>query len=100
MMRLRHSFVLVLLAAALVAPVGFAQTVGTIVGVLQDTSGGSLPGVSVEGKSPVLRGTRRVVTSANAALRTPLRPPGDSTVVFSLSGFNKVETRPAVQPAS
>src|SRR5258706_5613311 len=97
MMRLRHSFVLVLLAAALVAPVGFAQTVGTIVGVVKDNSGGSLPGVSVEAKSPALQGTRTVVTAANGEYRIPLLPPGEYTVTFNLSGFNKVEKKAAVQ---
>src|ERR1700709_381118 len=82
------SIVLLLTAAAMAV----AQTTGGIVGRATDESGGALPGVTVEARSPVLQGTRTVVTDATGASRLALLPPGDYTVSFNLDGFAK-ETR-------
>ncbi|HEY0558629.1 MAG TPA: TonB-dependent receptor, partial [Thermoanaerobaculia bacterium] len=79
------SAVLLLTAAAMAA----AQTTGTIVGRVTDEGGGTLPGVTVEARSPALQGTSTAVTDGSGAYRLNLLPPGDYTVSFVLDGFAK-----------
>jgi hypothetical protein len=69
----------------------FAQTTGTIEGTVSDSNGGSLPGVSVDIRSPALLGTRSVVTDASGRYKFPAIPPGVYTVSAALSGFTKAE---------
>src|SRR4051812_1635781 len=73
----------------LLAPAAFAQQASGIAGVVKDTSGGVLPGVTVEAASPALIEKVRSVTSDNEGRYniTDLRP-GTYTVTFSLAGFN------------
>jgi hypothetical protein len=79
------SVVLLLAAAAMAA----AQTTGGIVGRVTDEGGGTLPGVTVEARSPALQGTSTAVTDGSGAYRLNLLPPGDYTVSFTLDGFAK-----------
>src|SRR5258708_7265691 len=81
---LRRSLVLMLLVCAF--PLA-AQTTGSIVGRVTDSSGGALPGVTAEAKSPSLQGTRTSVTDSEGLYRFSLLPPGEYTVSFLLSGF-------------
>src|SRR2546425_12864111 len=77
-------FLLILLPARL-----WAQS--TIAGVVRDTSGGVLPGVTVEAASPVLiEKARTVVTDGEGAYRIVDLRPGPYTVTFTLLGFNTV----------
>jgi hypothetical protein len=55
------------LCIALLAPLGFAQTTGSIEGIVTDQNGGTLPGVTVEATSPNLQGSRVATTAATAA---------------------------------
>src|SRR3954454_7495059 len=64
-----------------------AQTTGSVSGRVTDTSGGALPGVTVEAKSSALQGTRNAVTDAGGIYRLPLLPPGDYNITYVLSGF-------------
>jgi hypothetical protein len=80
-------FVVLLLCLAGVAS---AQTTGSIVGRVLDTSGSALPGVTVEATSPALQGTRTVVTESDGSFRFSLLPPGLYTVGASLEGFAPV----------
>ena len=97
MTKLRTSLYLLLAVAVLVAaPVSLAQMTGSITGIVKDSSGGPLPGVSVEVRGPSLQGTKTSVTTANGSFRIPLVPPGEYTVTFSLSGFSKLEKKAAV----
>ncbi len=73
----------------LVATGAFAQTTGSIVGTVAQ-AGTPLPGVTVEARSPNLQGTRVETTDAGGHFRLSALPPGDYTVVASLSGFNTV----------
>jgi Carboxypeptidase regulatory-like domain len=80
--------------AAVVAAIAFpsiAAAQSSFTGVVKDSSGGVLPGVSVEAASPVLiEGSKSDVTNANGQYRiTDLRP-GVYTVTFSLPGFKQV----------
>jgi hypothetical protein len=78
-------------AAWLVPSTAAAQDLASIVGVVQDSTGAVLPGVTVEASSPALiERVRSVVTdSAGRYAIIDLRP-GTYVVTFSLSGFNSV----------
>jgi hypothetical protein len=71
------------------------QTTGSLVGRAADESGGVLPGVTVEAKSPALQGARVVVTDRGGRYRLTLLPPGLYTVGFTLPGF-ALETKSAI----
>src|SRR6202162_4297407 len=72
-----------------------AQTTGSLVGRAADESGGVLPGVTVEAKSPSLQGTRVVLTDGAGRYRIMLLPPGQYAVVFTLPAFQR-ESKPGV----
>src|SRR5262245_8808606 len=63
-----------------------------ITGVVSDSSGGVLPGVTVEAASPALiEGTRSVVTDAGGRYQIVALRPGTYVVTFTLSGFTTVK---------
>jgi len=67
----------------------FAQA--SITGVVKDTSGALLPGVTVEAASPALiEKSRTVVTDGSGQYRIVDLRPGTYTVTFTLSGFSTV----------
>lgn len=83
------------LAALLLPNVAFAQA--AIAGIVKDSSGGVLPGVSVEAKSPALiEGIRSAVTDGQGLFRVVDLRPGAYEVTFSLPGFNSV-TREGIE---
>ena len=89
----RHGIaVLVMLAYGLLLPsLASAQAAGSgaIAGVVRDTSGGVLPGVSVEASSPALiEKVRTVVTDDQGLYRIVDLRPGTYKVTFSLPGFS------------
>src|SRR6266849_3645030 len=64
-----------------------AQITG-IAGVVRDTSGGVLPGVTVEASSPALiEKVRSAVTDSQGLYRIVDLRPGSYTVTFTLPGF-------------
>jgi hypothetical protein len=63
-----------------------AQTTGSIRGVVQ-AGQTALPGVTVEGKSPNLQGSRTAVTDAEGRFILTLLPPGKYTLTAHLEGF-------------
>jgi hypothetical protein len=75
-------------AAILMPAVAHAQERGSIVGLVQDSTGAILPGVTVEASSPVLIEQMRTTNSDNAGRYAvvDLRP-GTYTVTFTLPGF-------------
>jgi hypothetical protein len=85
-----------LLASFLLIPcVALAQ--GSITGVVRDTSGAVLPGVTVEATSPVLiEKVRSVVTDGSGQYRIVDLRPGSYDVTFALPGFSSVK-REAIQ---
>ena len=93
-LRLVSSLSLLTLSAPL-----WAQQTGTIVGKVTDTSGGVLPGVTVEARSNVLPGPRVTVTGGDGDYRLPALPPGEYTVVFNLSGMQSASRKAFVQLA-
>lgn len=69
-----------------------AQAQSSIAGVVRDTSGAVLPGVTVEAASPVLiEKTRQVVTDASGQYKIVDLRPGVYSVSFSLEGFTTVK---------
>jgi hypothetical protein len=86
-------FMPVIATVLLLASSGYAQTVstGTIAGVVKDTGGGVLPGVSVEVTSPALiEKTRTTVTDSQGQYRVVDLRPGIYSVTFTLPGFGPV----------
>src|SRR5688572_4187168 len=82
---------LVMLAAVLMLP-GAAFAQATIAGVVRDSSGAVLPGVTVEAASPALtEKVRTVVTDDTGQYRIVTLPPGAYAVKFSLAGFSNVQ---------
>ncbi len=67
------------------------STSATIVGVVRDTSGAVLPGVTVEAASPALiERVRSVVSDQDGRFRIVDLRPGVYTVTFTLPGFRTV----------
>ena len=99
MARVRPSSVTSVLASittccviALLASNAAAQTAtGGLRGFVKDETGAVLVGVTVEASSPVRIGGAAVdVTDAQGLYRFENLPPGDYTLVFSLSGFSTI----------
>jgi hypothetical protein len=62
-----------------------------IAGVVRDSSGGLVPGVTVEASSPALiEGARSVTTDSSGQYRVVDLRPGTYVVTFTLAGFNSV----------
>ena len=72
----------------------YAQTLGTVAGVVRDPSDAVLPGVSVEASSPALiEKTRSAVTDGRGQFSIVNLPPGTYDVSFTLAGFSAVNRR-------
>jgi hypothetical protein len=81
---------MVLSAATIVSSSAYAQA--SIAGVVKDTSGAVLPGVTVEAASPALiEKVRTVVTDGNGQYKIDLLRPGTYSLSFTLPGFNTVK---------
>jgi hypothetical protein len=81
---------LVLGLFVLVPAAAFAQA--SITGVVKDSSGAVLPGVTVEASSPgLIEKTRTAVTDGSGQYRIVDLRAGTYTVVFALTGFNAVK---------
>jgi hypothetical protein len=79
------------IAVLLLAP-GVALAQATIAGVVRDTSGAVLPGVTVEAASPVLiEKVRSVVTDGSGQYRIVDLRPGTYSVTATLVGFSTVK---------
>ncbi len=85
-------FLLACLALSVPAiALGQADT-GNIAGVVRDTSGAVMPGVTVEASSPALiEKVRSVVTDSQGLYRIVDLRPGTYTVTFALPGFSTVK---------
>lgn len=80
-----------IVALVLVPFTASAQQAGGIAGVVRDTSGGVLPGVTVDAASPVLiEQVRTVFTNGEGRYSIVDLRPGLYTVTFTLPGFSTV----------
>ena len=69
-----------------------AASSGSIAGVVRDTTGAVLPGVTVEAASPALiEKTRNVVSDGQGAYKIVDLRPGTYSVTFTLTGFSTVK---------
>jgi hypothetical protein len=83
----------------LTSSAAYAQA--TIAGVVRDSSGALLPGVTVEATSPSLtEKIRTVVSDATGQYRIVTLPPGSYTVTFSLTGFKTIKREDVVVSGS
>jgi hypothetical protein len=82
---------LVFAAPILIPATGYAQANASIAGVVRDTSGAVLPGVTVEASSPALiEKVRSVVTDGAGQYRIEQLRGGLYAVTFTLGGFSTV----------
>jgi hypothetical protein len=82
-----------LLAVAISLAPGVAFAQATLAGLVRDSSGAVLPGVTVEAASPVLiEKVRTAVTDAAGRYQIVDLRPGTYTVTFSLPGFGTVKS--------
>jgi hypothetical protein len=80
----------VLVGLHLTSAAAFAQA--TITGVVRDTSGAVLPGVSVEATSTALtEKVRTALTDGTGQYRIVTLPPGEYVLTFALTGFTTVK---------
>src|SRR5687767_9528328 len=84
----RKAFLILLGLGLMLAPqIAYAQS--SITGVVRDTSGAVLPGVTVEASSDVLiEKVRTAVTDGNGLYRIVDLRPGTYVVTFTLTGFS------------
>ena len=89
---MRASKVIVLLAMAIALPsLALAQTKASLTGIVRDTSGAILPGVTVEASSPALiEKVRSAVSDGTGQYRIIDLDPGTYQVTFALPGFTRV----------
>src|SRR5215475_13596759 len=89
-MSVLKKFALVLVSLAILSGTAYAQS--ALAGVVKDSSGAVLPGVTVEAASPVLlEKTRTAVTDGTGQYRIPDLPPGTYEMTFALPGFATVK---------
>ena len=90
--RHRAAFCLLLLLGAV--RLAHAQTpTGSIEGIVVDTSGAIIPGVTVIVTQEATGAAREVVSDTQGMFRAPLLPVGPYTVKAALSGFRSFEQR-------
>jgi len=81
-----------IICIAAVPVFGQSQAInGTIEGIVKDTSGAVLPGVTVTVTNTDTGAERVLVTNASGSYRAPLLPLGPYRIVFELSGFRTFE---------
>src|SRR5207302_5480467 len=84
----------VALVLTALAPSAYAQN-AQIAGVVKDSSGAVIPGVTITARNVDTGLTRVAVTEATGDYRVPSLPPGRYAVTTELSGFS-TETRPDI----
>src|ERR1700682_3897146 len=84
--------VLALMCVAVLASGAEAQQTSGIAGVVRDTSGAVIPGVTVEASSPALIEKVRTANSDGQGLYDIVGlPPGTYAVTFTLPGFSTLK---------
>ena len=71
-----RTFAAVMVALLCVWPAAAQEQSGSIQGVVKDSSGAVLPGVTVEARSPGIGGVRTTVSDSLGNYRFPALPPG------------------------
>jgi outer membrane receptor protein involved in Fe transport len=71
-----------------IAPALAQEQRGSIEGVVKDSSGGALPGATIEARSPAMVGLQSTTSDGTGAYRFPALPPGKYVLTATLTGFN------------
>ena len=88
----RRASLVVVLSLIPASVLAQGASTATIAGVVRDSSGGVLPGVTVEAASPALiEKLRTTVTDDRGQYRLPELRPGMYAVTFSLAGFSTLK---------
>ena len=96
----RLEIVLLVLASAVLAP-AVARAQSAIAGVVKDTTGAVMPGVTVEAASPALiEKVRSAITNDSGVYQIVELRPGTYTVTFTLSGFTTVKRESLELPSN
>ena len=96
----RSGVLLVALATCLLAVPAVARAQSVIAGIVKDTSGAVLPGVTVEASSDVLiEKTRAVTTDGSGQYKIVDLRPGSYSVTFTLPGFQTIKREGIDLPA-
>jgi hypothetical protein len=91
-MKMEHTVGVLVLAAMGILLMAGTASAQAIAGVVRDTSGAVLPGVTVEASSPALiEKSHTVVTDASGQYKIIELRPGTYTVTFTLPGFTTVK---------
>ena len=90
---MRSPFVTLVLALLLSTPAWAQEQRGSIEGVVTDSSGAAMPGVTVEARSTALVGVATAVTDERGIYRFPALPPGFYRVSATLQGFTTAQRR-------
>ena len=87
--RILRTLTLVVCAAATAADARAQASATTVAidGIVADSSGGALPGVTVTASSPTLQGVRTAVTNGEGVYRLPQLPPGEYRIAYEMPGF-------------
>jgi len=85
-------FILALALLGACAPAAAQEQRGSIEGIVRDSSGGVLPGVTIEARSPSMAGVQTTVTDTNGLYRFPALPPGRYEVNATLQGFQATKS--------
>lgn len=81
-----------LLAVLWAMPAAAQEQTGSIEGVVKDTSGAVLPGVTVEARSPAVVGVSTTTTNSQGIYRFPALPPGQYELTATIQGFAPKKT--------
>jgi outer membrane receptor protein involved in Fe transport len=85
-----RALILVLIAAVTGSAQTTSATTGAITGAVTDSSGGTLPGVTVNLSGPSMMGVQTSITSEDGAYRFIAVPPGEYKLTFEIPGFSVV----------
>ena len=97
-MRLARPVVVLCALLAIAGPALAQDRSGTITGTVRDSSGGILPGATVQATSPSLVGVQTAVSDGQGTYRFPALTPGVYEITALLQGFTTSKT-PNVQLA-
>ncbi len=87
-------FYVLILGLALTIQSAFAQTMATVTGLVTDSQGAVMPGVTVVLSNPSTGVSYQVTTNSVGSYRVPNVPPGPGyTIEFTYQGFSPYQVK-------
>src|SRR3954453_21078964 len=74
-------------------PAAAQEQRGSIEGLVKDSSGAALPGVTIEARSPAMVGVQSTTSDGMGAYRFPALPPGRYVLTATLTGFTTAKVQ-------